>query len=97
MWRGFASIFGKVSKERTPFAVRMTDNFVACALAPNVFVGGYRGKFRNADCLAECLCLAFAIVFVDDHAGNTDIATEFSKVFDGGANVIRHVERLKVI
>ena len=75
----------------------MSDNFVARALAPNVFVGGYGGKFRNTDCLAECLCLALAIVFVDDHTGNTDIATEFSKVLDGGANVICHVKRLKVV
>ena len=41
--------------------------------------------------------LAGAIVFIDDHARHTHIATELAEILHRGADIVGHIEGLKVI
>ena len=41
--------------------------------------------------------LAGAVVLVDDHAGDADIAAELAEIFDRRADVVGDVERLQVV
>ena len=78
-------------------AAGQADDLVVRALAADVLVGRDRREHRNADRFGEGRRLAGAVVLVDDHAGDADIAAELAEIFDRRADVVGDVERLQVV
>src|SRR5918993_1017788 len=52
---------------------------------------------QKAGLNGEGMRLAGAVVLVDDHAGDADVAAELSEVLDRRADVVRDVEGLEVV
>ena len=85
------------SNSGAPAAAGQADDLVVRALAADVLVGRDRGQDRDADRLGEGLRLAGAVVLVDDHAGDADIAAELAEILDRRADIVGDVERLQVV
>jgi hypothetical protein len=46
---------------------------------------------------AKACRFARAVIFVDDHAGDADIAAEPAEILHRGADIIGHIKRLQVV
>ena len=95
-WR-VGHVLRQLGKQGAPGAVGRANDFVAGAFAADVFVGRNGGQHRDAGIASKCLGLTGAIVFVDDHAGHADIATQLAEVLDRAAHVVGHIQRLQVV
>ena len=96
-WGGCAHIGGEFLKEWCPLCARAADDLVVGALASDVLVGWNGRENGDAGRRGKCCGLAGAIVFIDDHARHTHIATELAEILHRGADIVGHIEGLKVI
>ena len=95
--RRVGDVLGSSSNSGPHCAAGHADDLVVGALAADVVVGRDRGQHRDADRLGEGPRLAGAVVLVDDHAGDADIAAELAEILDRRADVVGDVERLQVV
>ena len=88
-------VIRKSGEQRAPFAFVGADDLIIGALAADILVGGNGGEDRDAGCLGKRLRLTRAIVLVDDHAGDADVAAELAEIFDRRTDVVGDVQRLQ--
>ena len=90
-------LFGEELEHGGPFTAGAADDLVVGGFAADVVVGGDGGEDGDAGGFGEGLGFAGAVILVDDHAGDADIAAHFAEVVDGGADVVGDVEGLEVV
>ncbi len=95
--RRTGEVVGKLHEQLAPFAARIADDLVVRALAANVVMLRDGGEHRNADRFGECMGFAGAVVLVDEHACDADIAAELAEVLHRRADIVGDVQRLQVV
>ncbi len=92
-----ATLTASSSNRLRPLPAGLADDLVIGALLADVLVGGDRAQHRDADRLGEGIGLAGAVILVEDHPRDADIAAHLAEIFDRLADVVGDVERLQVV